>query len=168
VQLLAVRPDLELVGLRGNMATRLAKADELDAIVVAAVAFERLGWSDKLTEILDVEAMVPQVGQGALAVECRATDEAVRERLAAIEHAPSRRAVDAERGFLAELGGDCDLPAGAHATIEDDGRVRVDALLASRDASTVLRHRAEGDDPEAVGRAVAQHLLSHGGRALLQ
>src|SRR4051794_26655567 len=97
VQLRAVRPDLELVGLRGNMATRLAKADELDAIVVAAVAFERLGWTDKLTEVLDVATMVPQVGQGALAVECRAADAAVHERLAAIEHAPSRRAVDAER-----------------------------------------------------------------------
>jgi hydroxymethylbilane synthase len=168
VQLLAVRPDLDLVGLRGNMATRLAKADDLDAIVVAAVAFERLGWSDKLTEVFDVETMVPQVGQGALAVECRATDGVVRERLAAIEHAPSRRAVDAERGFLAELGGDCDLPAGAHATIGDGGRVHVDALLASRDGVTVLRHRADGDDPEAVGRAVARYLLAHGGRELLR
>ena len=167
VQLAHLRPDLDFVGLRGNMGTRLAKAAELDAIVVAAVAFERLGWSERLTEILDESVLIPQVGQGALAVECRAEDDVVRTRLAAIEDGISRRTVDAERGFLAELGGDCDLPAGAHATVDADGGLHIDAFVASRDGATVLRHRADGAEPEALGRAAAAHLLAEGGRALL-
>jgi hydroxymethylbilane synthase len=167
-QLANVRPDLVFEGLRGNMGTRLAKAADLDAIVVAAAAFQRLGWEDRLTEILDPVVMVPQVGQGALAVECRADDAERVTQLAAIEHAPSRRAVDAERGFLAELGGDCDLPAGAYATTADDGTVTLDSLLASPDGVIVLRHRATGGDPERLGRESAQHLLDHGGRELLE
>ena len=167
-QLADLRPDLTFAGLRGNMATRLAKAADFDAIVVAAVAFERLGLADHLAEVLDVDVLVPQVGQGALAVECRADDEVALEALAAIEHGPSRRAVDAERAFLAELGGDCDLPAGAHATVGPDGDLTLEGLLASPDGHVVLRHGAGGDQPEAVGRAVARHLLDHGGQALLE
>jgi hydroxymethylbilane synthase len=167
VQLAHRRPDLVFEGLRGNMGTRLAKAADFDAIVVAAVAFERLGWADRLTEVLDAAVMVPQVGQGALAVECRADDEPLLHLLAAIEHEPSRRAVDAERGFLAELGGDCDLPAGAHATVAADGTVHLDALLASPDGVTVLRHASTGDDPGPLGARAAQHLLTHGGSELL-
>ena len=82
----------------------------------AAAALDRLGWADRIAERLDVDVMLPQVGQAALAVECRADDDEVRSALERIEHGPTRRAVDAERGFLAELGGDCSLPAGAHAT----------------------------------------------------
>jgi hydroxymethylbilane synthase len=166
-QLAHLRPDLAFEGLRGNMGTRLAKAADFDAIVVAAVAFERLGWGDRLTEVLDVTVMVPQVGQGALAVECRGGDEPMRRRLVAIEHQPSRRAVDAERAFLAELGGDCDLPAGAHATVAVDGTISLEAILASPDGVTVLRHATSGDDPSQLGTSAAQHLLAHGGRALL-
>jgi hydroxymethylbilane synthase len=167
VQLAHRRPDLVFEGLRGNMGTRLAKAADFDAIVVAAVAFERLGWADRLTEILDAAVMVPQVGQGALAVECRAADEPLQRLLGTIEHEPSRRAVDAERAFLAELGGDCDLPAGAHATVATDGTVSLDALLASPDGVTVLRHASTGDDPGELGQGAARHLLTHGGSELL-
>nr|MBA2280069.1 hydroxymethylbilane synthase [Acidimicrobiia bacterium] len=110
-QLAHLRPDLTFAGLRGNMQTRLAKAVGFDAIVVAAVALERLGLADRLAEVLDPTVVLPQVAQGALAGEGRADDAATRAALAAIEHGPSRRAVDAERGFLLELGGDCDLPA---------------------------------------------------------
>ena len=167
-QLADIRPDLTFAGLRGNMATRLAKADDFDAIVVAAVALERLGLGGAIAEILEPEVLVPQVAQGALAVECRSGDERTVEALAAIEHAPSRRAVDAERGFLAELGGDCDLPAGAHAVVGPDGSLSLEGLLASADGHTVLRHRQVGVEPEALGRAVASYLLDHGGAGLLE
>ncbi len=118
VQLAAMRPDLRFAELRGNMATRLAKADEFDAIVVAAAALQRLGLESHLSEVLPVSLVVPQVGQGALAVECRSEDTATKGLVAAVEDAPSRRRVEAERAFLLELGGDCTLPAGAHAVLE--------------------------------------------------
>lgn len=157
VQLAERRPDLEFHELRGNMATRLAKAGHFDAIVVAAVAFQRLGWTDRLDDVLATGVMLPQVGQGALAVECRADDEATMAGLVGIEHGPSRRRVDAERAFLAELGGDCDLPAGAHAVIEDGtgGVLRLDALLASPDGKTLWRRSERGGDPDALGRSAA-------------
>lgn len=168
-QLADLRPDLTFAGLRGNMATRLAKAADFDAIVVAAVAFERLGLEVHLAEVLPVDVLVPQVAQGALAVECRVDDDATRAALAAVEHGPSRRAVDAERAFLAELGGDCDLPAGAHAVPAGaDGELRLEGLLASPDGHVVLRHAATGADPVPLGAEVARHLLAHGGASLLE
>jgi hydroxymethylbilane synthase len=170
-QLKALRPDLVFVELRGNMATRLAKAPDFDAIVVAAVALERLGLAAHLAEVLDVDVMLPQVAQGALVVECRADDMATLAAVAGIEHGPTRRAVDAERGFLATLGGDCDLPAGAHATVATDGAIRLDALLATPDGRIVLRHR-EHTAPDAAaplaGERAARFLLAAGGRALLE
>lgn len=170
-QLAHLRPDLTFAGLRGNMATRLEKAAGFDAIVVAAVALERLGWADRIAEVLDPSDVLPQVAQGALAAECRADDVATSAALAAIEHAPSRRAVDAERGFLAELGGDCDLPAGAHATIGTDGSVALDAVLCSLDGHVVLRHHVDGDadsNAAALGASAARHLLANGGAVLLE
>jgi hydroxymethylbilane synthase len=170
VQLADARPDLTFAELRGNMRTRLAALgrDGIDAIVVAAVAFQRLGLDEHLTEVLDQGVVLPQVAQGALAVECRTTDDSLRRRLAAIEHGPSRRAVDAERAFLAELGGDCDLPAGAHAVPTGDDVV-LDALLASPDGHVVLRHRQRGPSAVEVGRSAARHLLDRaGGAALLE
>jgi hydroxymethylbilane synthase len=164
VQLAEPRPDLRFAELRGNMRTRLAKAGGFDAIVVAAVALQRLGLGEHLAEVLSADAMVPQVGQGALAAECRAGDDATLARLAAIEHGPSRRRVDAERAFLAELGGDCELPAGAHATIVSGDGLHLAAVLAD-DAGTVHRHAAEGDDPTALGTEVARHLRDRAGLA---
>jgi hydroxymethylbilane synthase len=167
-QLAAYRPDLTFAGLRGNMDTRLAKAGEYGAIVVAVAALERLGKMDRVDEVLEPDVMLPQVAQGALAVECRSDDDATQERLAAIEHGPSRAAVDAERAFLSELGSGCDLPVGAHAIAEAAGRLTLTALLASLDGRIVLRHSATERDPVALGRAVARHLLDEsGGRALL-
>ena len=155
-QLAQLVPGLEFFELRGNMATRLAKAVDFDAIVVAAVALERLGWGDRLTEVVDVDRMVPQVGQGALAVEARIDDEAAQALVARIEHGPSRRAVDAERAFLAELGGDCDLPAGAYATVDGDGSITLRAFLASPDFDQVHRSTHDGTDPAAVGTEAAR------------
>jgi hydroxymethylbilane synthase len=160
-QLAAARPDLRFVGLRGNMATRLAKAADHDAIVVAAAALDRLGLSDAIAERLATDLMLPQVAQAALAVECRADDDTLGALLATVEHAATRRCVDAERAFLAELGGDCSLPAAAYATIAEDGALSLEGRLAAVDGSTVLRH--VGTD----GAAVARHLLDHGGEALL-
>jgi hydroxymethylbilane synthase len=158
VQLAERRPDLRFAELRGNMRTRLAKAEDFDAIVVAAVAFQRLGLDVHIAEVLDAEAMVPQVGQGALAVECRADDGPTSAALAAIEHGPSRRRVDAERAFLAELGGDCDLPAGAHATIVGgSGALHLVALLADP-AGRVHRHTSDGDEPVVLGTEAARVL----------
>ena len=169
-QLANLRPDLTFGGLRGNMATRLAKAADFDAIVVASVAFERLGLGQHLTEVLEPSVLLPQVAQGALAVECRTDDAELRGLLAGVEDPLSRRCVDAERGFLAELGGDCNLPAGANATFTTDGRLRVDALLASLDGRIVLRHSVEGAadaDPADLGRSVARHLVGPAGGAAL-
>jgi hydroxymethylbilane synthase len=121
-QLAALRPDLVFDDLRGNIDTRLTKVPDGGAIVVAQAALERLGRTDRVAEVLSVEQMVPQVGQGALAVECRRDDERTRDRLAKIESPIDRGFVDLERAFLAELGGGCDLPVGAHAHLDDDGQ----------------------------------------------
>ncbi len=164
-QLAARRPDLRFVGLRGNMATRLAAASDHGAVVVAAVALDRLGLAGHIAERFEVDVMVPQVAQGALAVECREGDGPVAALLAGIEDGNARRQVDAERGFLAELGGDCSLPAGAHATLEG-GAVHLRAVLASADGSVVLRHESTSrGDPAALGSAVARHLLLEQGGA---
>jgi hydroxymethylbilane synthase len=165
-QLGHLRPDLRFASLRGNMQTRLDKAADHDAIVVAAVALDRLGLAEHIAEQLAVDVMLPQVAQGALAVECLESDETIRALLASIEDPLARRRVDAERAFLSELGGDCSLPAAAHATL--NGTVTVEGIVASSDGATLLRHRATGADGVAVGRAVARHLLDDlGGAALL-
>ncbi|HKY13867.1 MAG TPA: hydroxymethylbilane synthase [Microthrixaceae bacterium] len=154
-QLLDLRPDLEIVDLRGNIDTRMAKVGEVDAVVVAFAALVRLGRDAEATEVLTPEVMLPQVGQGALAIEARADDAATAELLAVLEHGPTRRRLSAERGFLAELGGDCDLPAGAFAELEG-AMVRVRALLA--DERGLRRVEVEGEDAERVGRDAARRL----------
>ena len=167
-QLAWLRPDLTFGGLRGNIDTRLAKAGGFAAIVVAAAALDRLGRTSDLTELLPAEVMVPQVGQGALAVECRADDEATLAALLAIQHGSSRRAVDAERAWLNEVGGGCDLPVGAHATVDRGGRIKITAMVGTSDGRVMLRDSDEGDDPEVVGRRLARHLLDDaGGSSLL-
>jgi hydroxymethylbilane synthase len=167
-QLAWLRPDLTFAGIRGNMETRLSKASGFAAIVVAAAALDRLGRTSDVTEVLPPGVMVPQVGQGALAVECRAGDDGTRDALAAIEHGASRRAVDTERAWLREVGGGCDLPVGAHATVAADGRITLTAMIGTPDGRVVLRDTDSGDDPEEVGRRLARHLLDDaGGSSLL-
>jgi hydroxymethylbilane synthase len=165
-QLADLRPDLTFTELRGNIDTRLAKVPRGGAVVVAHAALVRLGLADRADEVLEPQRFVPQVGQGALAVECRTDDDEVVARLATVEHASSRRAVDTERAWLAELGGGCDLPVGAHATVGGDGDVRLDALLASLDGRIVLRTASEGDDPVELGRSLARSMLEQGGSLL--
>ena len=175
-QLAWLRPDLTFCGLRGNIATRLAKVGEFDAIVMAVAALDRLGLDleGRVVEVLAPTVMLPQVAQGALAVECLASDDATVGLLAAIEHGPSRVAVDAERAFLAELGGDCDLPAGAHATITPGrdgavGSLAIEGLLASMDGHVVLRERRDVpvSDGNQAGRDLARFLLDDAGGASL-
>ncbi len=166
-QLASARPDLTFAELRGNVPTRVARAAEHDAAVVALAALERLDLVDEHVHPLDPSVLLPQVAQGALAVECRADDDATLTALQAIEDPIARRAVDAERAFLAALGGGCDRPVAAFATV-DDGGIRITGLIASLDGRIVLRTEARGEDPVATGRAVAETLLERdGGRALL-
>lgn len=165
-QLADLRPDLTFTGLRGNIDTRLALVATVSAVVMAVAALERLGRRHEVAEVLAPAVMVPQVGQGALAVECRIDDEVSAALLATVEHLPSRRAVDAERGFLASLGGGCELPAGAYAVEEPDGRLWLRAVLATLDGRIVLRDEVTSDrheEPSAVGRRLGEHLLEAGG-----
>jgi len=167
-QLAGLRPDLSFAPLRGNIQTRLDKAAGFDAAVFAVAALDRLGLSDRASEILEPEVMLPQVGQGALAVECRVEDAETFERLAAVDSVDVRMAVTAERAFLDEMGSGCNLPVGAFGRLDGE-EVVVEALLASLDGRIVLRHSVRGTDPQAAGRAVAAGLMDdRGGRVLLE
>jgi hydroxymethylbilane synthase len=171
-QLAYLRPDLVFRDLRGNMARRVAAAGAggVTAVVVAMAAMERLGWLDRVTDVLDAVDVLPQAGQGAIAVQCRADDEPTRRLLGAIDDDPTHRAVRAERAVLATLGGSCSVPVGALAEpIPATGAtpaLRVSGLVASADGHTMIRLSREGDDPEAVGTAVARALLAGGGAAI--
>jgi hydroxymethylbilane synthase len=175
-QLASLRPDLVFTEVRGNMARRVAVAEsgEVSAVVVAVAAMERLGWTDRLADVLHPVDVLPQAGQGAIAVQCRADDTEARRLVAVIDHDPSHRALRAERAVLATLGGSCTVPVGAFAEVvardaPADGaepRLCVHGLLASADGHTVIRQAREGHDPEGVGAAVAHALLDGGGRAV--
>ncbi len=118
-QLSAVRPDLEFVELRGNIDTRLSKIPDGGAIVMALAALQILELTDRVDEALPIERFVPAIGQGCVAVECRARDEATLDAVAAVDHAETRRQVELERAFLAELGSGCSLPVGGHVVADD-------------------------------------------------
>lgn len=129
-QLRRLRSDLHFVELRGNIPTRLERIPDAGSIVMAAAALEILGWTERVSEFLNVDDLVPAVGQGCVAIECRENDRVTADLLAGIDHAPSRRAVEHERAFLAELGSGCSLPVGAF----DDGSV-MRVYLASDDGT---------------------------------
>lgn len=162
------RPDLTFVDVRGNIGTRLQRIPDGGALVVAVSALERLGLAERMAEALPAETFVPMVGQGALAVECRTDDPATLSRLQALDHGPSRQAVDAERAWLATLGGGCDLPVGAHAVVDRDGTIHLTGLLAGHDGRIVLRASADGHDPAELGHRLATDQLDRGGRWLLE
>lgn len=150
-----LRPDLKFAGLRGNIATRLARVGELDAIVGAVAALTRLGLDDQIAEALDASTFVPQVGQGALAVECKVDDQDTLERLRVIDNDEAHRAVLAERAFLATLGGGCDAPVGAHAVIFE-GEIRLTGFLVTERGPRW--QSAVGIDPFVLGPDVARRL----------
>jgi hydroxymethylbilane synthase len=163
-----LRPDVVFVGLRGNISTRLEKAAGFDAIVMAAAALDRLGIRPDVADRLDPSVLLPQVAQGAMAVECRTDDEGARELLAAVEDAVARRAVDAERAFLAELGAGCDLPIAAYAVLEGD-ELYLTGAISSPDGAVLLREARRSASGPSLGRAVARHLLDErGGAELLE
>jgi hydroxymethylbilane synthase len=166
-QLAWLRPDLVFTQLRGNMARRVAvgESDAVSAVVVAMAAMERLGWLDRVADVLDPVDVLPQAGQGAVAVQCRADDEVTRRLLMGIDHEPSQRAVRAERAVLAGLGGSCTVPVGAYARVERD-ELDVVGLAASGDGRIVIRLSRRGRDPETVGAEVAQALLEGGAAAI--
>ncbi len=164
VQLAMLRPDLEFRGLRGNIATRLGQLDQFDAIVMAGTALERLGTQPAIVDMIEADVMIPQVGQGALAVECRTDDNSTLELLAEIDDPAVRATVVAERAFLVELGGDCTMPAGAYAWIDEAGDLRLRAMLASSDEQRTERVElgpvGPGDADASLGTLAARRLRS--------
>ena len=164
-QLRAVRPDLEVLDLRGNLNTRMAKLDrgDYDAIILAAAGVLRLGWKDRVAEYLDPAGWLPAVGQGALAVVSRAGDERVRALLKDFHHPFTAACTAAERAFLAALEGGCQIPIGAAAHVDEDG-LTLHGLVADVEGGDVLRDSVNGtvDDAPEIGRRLAARLLELG------
>ena len=169
-QLLLARPDLQIVPLRGNVPTRIAKleSEDLAAVVLACAGLDRLGLGDRISERLAPELLLPAVCQGTLALEARA-GEALAVELAALSDPQAAISVNAERPFLERLEGDCTVPLAVHADILADGALRVRGLVASLDGDRVARHAETGSPEEAaaLGAAVAEGVLAAGGQEIL-
>jgi hydroxymethylbilane synthase len=168
-QLRRLRPDLEIESVRGNLDTRLRKLDEgqYDAILLAAAGLKRLGWENRIAEKLAPDVMCPAVGQGALAIETLDTGAGF-EACRVLDDADTRAAVEAERGLLGALGGGCQVPIGAHATVAN-GRLRLIGVVASPNGEEQIRGEVEGvvSDADALGRRLGVDLLELGGRRIL-
>jgi hydroxymethylbilane synthase len=169
-QLLAMLPDLEIVSLRGNLETRLKKIDteNLDGVIVAAAGLKRMGLTDKITQYLPVELMLPAVGQGALGVEIRADDDRLRELLTTINHVQTQTGITAERAFLRHLGGGCLLPIAALGTLAGE-KLALEGLVAAPRGVEVIRDKVHGSATEAeeLGKKLAEVILERGGKRLL-
>ena len=168
-QLKAVRSDLDIYPLRGNVDTRLRKLNsgEYDAIILAAAGVTRLGLTAMVKQIIPVEIMCPAAGQGALGIEIRLGDEATRKHLSFLDDATARATTTCERALLNKLGGGCQVPIGAHAEMRD-GRLHLQGVVANPDGSEVLRESREGNDPEILGSELGDSLLRRGGHSILQ
>ena len=170
-QLKAYRTDIEILLIRGNVGTRLDKAngDEYDGVVLAAAGLMRLGLQSRITEYLSPEVCTPEAGQGALAVETRTGDTDVLEMLAGIDHAPTNAAVTAERAFLETVGGGCMVPVAAHAT-HAGGDLHVSTMAALPDGSRLYRAEVicDAGDPVAAGREAARALMDTGAAEIVQ
>jgi len=171
VQLLAARPDLEVVALRGNVDTRLRKLSrgEVSAVILAAAGLKRLGIAHTEAVALPPEHFIPAIGQGALALEARQDASWVIEAVATLSDRDSWEAVSAERAFLAAIGGDCQTPVAAHARLSD-GRLYLTALLAAPDGSIVVRDTQSGrrGEAERIGRELGERVLAAGGRRIME
>jgi len=169
-QLLAVRADLQIEALRGNVGSRLRRLDDgaLDAIVLASAGLARLGLQSRISSHLEPRVSLPAVGQGVIGVECRADDGETLSRLTALEHAPTRIALNAERAFSRRLGGSCQSPIAAHAQLAGD-RLLLEGLVAEPDGSRLLRDSLAGPavDAAAIGERLAERLLAAGAGLLL-
>jgi len=168
-QLKAVRPDLDIHPLRGNVDTRLRKleAGEYDAIILAAAGLNRLGKTELIRQVIPAETMCPAAGQGALGIEIRAGDSVTRQHLAFLDNAAARMTTTCERALLNKLGGGCQVPIGAFAEVRN-GNLHLEAIVADPDGSRVLRESREGSDPVQLGEAVGETLLQRGGDAILE
>jgi hydroxymethylbilane synthase len=168
-QLQAARPDLMVEGIRGNVDTRLRKLDEgqFDAIVLAVAGLNRLGWSARITEHIPVEVMCPAVGQGSLAIETRADQGAGMQACLQLDHLSTHAAITAERAVLAVLGGGCQVPIGAHATLED-GTIHLRAIVISPDGTRMVKRESYGVDALRLGTALGEELLANGAREILE
>ena len=171
-QLLARRPDIKLVPLRGNVETRLAKVErgDVQATFLAIAGLKRLGRADAANAVLEPSEMLPAVAQGAIGIECRLDDARTRGFLAAIHHAASAVAVDAERGLLEKLDGSCRTPIGALATLAGDRRVRLDGLVVRPDGTGLLTASREGPVSLAaeMGRDAGEELKRRAGLGYFQ
>jgi len=167
-QVLALRPDLHVADLRGNVDTRIQKLRDgrCNAILLALAGLSRLGRAGEATEVLDAGMFVPAPGQGAIALESRTGDDAVAAAVAPLHHAPTAREVEAERALLQALGGGCNVPLGAHATTRGE-EMRLLAFVGRADGSSLVRGERRGADPAALGRGLADDLLARGAAALL-
>jgi hydroxymethylbilane synthase len=161
VQLMAMHRGVSIETLRGNLDTRMRKLDEgqYDTIILAAAGLRRLGWVDCISELIPVDVMIPAVGQGALAIETRDDSGDAYQLARTLDHRPSRIAITAERAFLAVFGGGCQVPIGAHATV-DNGNVHLRAFVSEPDGSNVKRGKLSGTDPVAVGEQLAKRLTA--------
>jgi hydroxymethylbilane synthase len=167
----AARPDLDIRDQRGNVPTRLKAADEgtIDAVVLAAAGLARLGLSDRATAVLDPSVMLPAAAQGALALQVRIDDERLHELTSVLDHAPTRRAVEAERACLRRLEAGCQAPVGALGSVRADGRMRLEAAVVGPEG--IVREaleQAEGGSPELLGTTVAEALLARLGLSSLR
>jgi hydroxymethylbilane synthase len=167
-QLHALRRDLEIVPLRGNVDTRLRKlqAGDFQAIILAAAGVTRLGLTNAVREYISYEQMCPAAGQGALAIETRATDPQTTAAVQFLDDAPTRAAVDCERAALNVLGGGCQVPIGAYAETQQQGLL-LRAVVASPDGSEIVREQRSGSDPRELGMEVGEALLARGARRIL-
>jgi hydroxymethylbilane synthase len=170
-QLLALRPDLNVLDLRGNVLTRLEKFDRStwDAILLAGAGLERLGLATRIRSYIPLESMLPAVGQGALALETRASDRELAETVRFLSHAPTERAVVAERSFLARLEGGCQVPIAAYAEFQESS-LSLRGYVGAVDGSRHLRRQIEGDASraESLGLELAESMLAEGAAAILR
>ena len=170
-QIRAARPDIEILPIRGNVDTRLSKAkgEDYDGAVLAAAGIVRLGRGSEISAHLSPQKCVPDVGQGALAVQVRESDHELMQHVAGIDHAPSSAAVRAERAFLESMGGGCTTPTAAYAEIRE-GRLHILAMVAKPDGSEIVRlsESYSADDPTAAGVHTASALMESGGAQILE
>jgi hydroxymethylbilane synthase len=170
-QLKAVRPDLEIVSLRGNLDTRLRRLDEgkYDAIILAAAGLCRLGMEHRITQLLSPEIMLPAVGQGALGIEFRSKDTELRQILSSIHHEETAVCVRAERAFLTKLEGGCQFPLAAFAQLRED-ILYIEGMLGNKSGTTLIKMNREGtpDRPESLGTALGEDVLAAGGTEILR
>ncbi len=168
-QLKALRPELEIYPLRGNVDTRLRKLEEgeYDAVILAAAGLNRLGKTELVKQVIPAEVMCPAAGQGALGIEIRAGDETTRQLILFLNDTDARAATTCERALLNKLGGGCQVPIGAFAEVSN-GKLHLDALVADPDGSKALRESREGSDPVQLGESVGETLLNRGGDAILE